>query len=443
MCSEKLSNESMVPSKLKRHLLTKHGFASEKPLDFFKRLASDQKIQASKFIKHSTVSDKAQEASYAVAELIAKKMKSHTTTESTILPACYEIVKILFREDFEKEVRKIPLSNNTVQRRIEYMSKDVEFHVNEKLKAAELFTLQLDESTDVTGKPQVMTFLRFICDNELIEQFLFCKDLPETTKNKTFLIWLPIILPLPIYHGSVFKKENPDIIFTHCFIHREALVAKSLMPELNEVLQTVAKMVNFIKSKPLKSRLFNQLCSAMDKSKYADFLSDDSWCAKVAFLADIFGKLNYLNKSMQGKQENILTSTDKISSFQQKLLLWISKIEKQTNWDMFDLVKNCHVNSDLTNLILKSLHLLYENIKKYFPSLDVSSMDWVRNPFIYSAYETVLFTTDEESELIDIKNDRGLKLQYSKLVEDIARESKLKKNQNKCRCLIFLDISIA
>lgn len=164
-----------------------------------------------------------------------------------------------------------------------------------------------------------------------------------------------------------------------------------------------------------------------EESKYADFLSDDSWCAKVAFLADIFEKLNYLNKSMQGKQENILTSTDKISSFQQKLLIWISKIEKQTNWDMFDLVKNCHVNSDLTNLILKSLHLLYENIKKYFPSLDVSSMDWVRNPFIDSAYETALFTTDEESELIDIKNDRGLKLQYSKLVEDIARESKLKK----------------
>lgn len=90
-----------------------------------------------------------------------------------------------------------------------------------------------------------------------------------------------------------------------------------------------------------------------EEPKYADFLSDDSWCAKVAFLADIFEKLNYLNKSMQGKQENILTSTDKISSFQQKLLLWISKIEKQTNWDMFDLVKNCHVNSDLTNLILK------------------------------------------------------------------------------------------
>jgi zinc finger BED domain-containing protein 5/7/8/9 len=164
ICSEKLFNESMVPSKLKRHLLTKHGFASEKPLDFFKKLASDQNRQASKFIKHSTVSDKAQEASYAVAELIAKKMKSHSTAESTILPECCKIVKILFGEDFEKEVRKIPLSNNTVQKRIEDMSKDVEFHVNEKL--------------------------------------YFVKTFLKLQEDKTFLIWLTIILPLPIYHGS-------------------------------------------------------------------------------------------------------------------------------------------------------------------------------------------------------------------------------------------------
>lgn len=85
---------------------------------------------------------------------------------------------------------------------------------------------------------------------------------------------------------------------------------------------------------------------------------------------------------------------------------------------------NCHINSDLSDLILNSLRLLYKNIKKYFPSLDVSSMDWVRNSFIDSACETALFTTDKESELIDIKNYCGLKLQYSKLIWD--SETKLK-----------------
>lgn len=171
----------MVPNKLKRHLLTKHAFAAEKPVEYFKRLLSNQSTEASIFTKLSSVSEKAQEASYTVAELVAQKMKSHTKAESIILPACCEIVKIMFGEECEKEVRKIPLSNNTISRRIEDMSKDVEIQVNEKLKAVDFFALQLDESTDITGKPQVITFVRFICENELIEQFLFCKDLPGTT----------------------------------------------------------------------------------------------------------------------------------------------------------------------------------------------------------------------------------------------------------------------
>lgn len=49
---------------------------------------------------------------------------------------------------------------------------------------------------------------------------------------------------------------------------------------------------------------------------------------------------------------------------------------------MIGLTKNCHIDSDILNLVLKSLRMLYENIKTYFPSLDVSSMDWMRIPFI-------------------------------------------------------------
>jgi hypothetical protein len=85
---------------------------------------------------------------------------------------------------------------------------------------------------------------------------------------------------------------------------------------------------------------------------------------------------------------------------------------------MFDLLKDCSMNSPLFELFLKSIRQLEDNIKQYFPSLDVSSMDWVRDPFIECAYESAVLNNDEESELIDIRNDRGLKLQYGKRVEE-------------------------
>ncbi|XP_072399564.1 protein FAM200A-like [Diabrotica undecimpunctata] len=161
------------------------------------------------------------------------------------------------------------------------------------------------------------------------------------------------------------------------YFHTLFFTQKHLLA-LNDVLQTVVKIVNYIKIRPLKARLFNSLCSAMDsehtqlllhtevgwlsrgrvlqrfyelkeellvfftceQAEYANFLSDDTCCTKVAFLADIFGKLYVLNRSMQVKQENILISTDKISSFQQKLLLWIKKVENQATWDIFQLTNN-------------------------------------------------------------------------------------------------------
>jgi hypothetical protein len=40
---------------------------------------------------------------------------------------------------------------------------------------------------------------------------------------------------------------------------------------------------------------------------FAAQLNDEEWCAKLAFLADIFSHLNSLNAIMQGKEENVLT----------------------------------------------------------------------------------------------------------------------------------------
>jgi hypothetical protein len=54
-------------------------------------------------------------------------------------------------------------------------------------------------------------------------------------------------------------EVNPEIGFDHCFLNREAIVAKMLPVLLQSVLDEVVKIVNFIKSQPLNLRLFSAL----------------------------------------------------------------------------------------------------------------------------------------------------------------------------------------
>ena len=70
--------------------------------------------------------------------------------------------------------------------------------------------------------------------------------------------------------GFVFiaQKQNSIIIHTHCFIHIEALVAKTLGSELNSVLNMVVKTVSYIKMRPLKRRLFTKLCVSVEAQHY-------------------------------------------------------------------------------------------------------------------------------------------------------------------------------
>jgi hypothetical protein len=54
-----------------------------------------------------------------------------------------------------------------------------------------------------------------------------------------------------------------DVIYTDCIIHREALAANKIAPELNKVLQVAVAVVNFISSRALNYRIFSKLCKVM------------------------------------------------------------------------------------------------------------------------------------------------------------------------------------
>jgi hypothetical protein len=47
-----------------------------------------------------------------------------------------------------------------------------------------LWALQIDESTDITGKAQLLAFIRIVFNDKLACEYFFCDELKETTTGK-------------------------------------------------------------------------------------------------------------------------------------------------------------------------------------------------------------------------------------------------------------------
>ncbi|GFS75908.1 WD repeat-containing protein 60 [Trichonephila clavipes] len=173
-------------------------------------------------------------------------------------------------------------------------------------------------------------------------------------------------------------------------------------------------MVNYIKSRPLESRLFSKLCQAIEakyeflllhtevrwlsrgkvisrvlklkdemkiffeQNKNYEFvhsLEDKIWCTKLAYLSDIFVIFNNINSSMQGPNENILNSTDKLVGFKKQITLWKNKAQ-EGNLEKFESVSKDSYKT-IKLIVVDHLTTLEERIIHYFPKLDIKKFDWV------------------------------------------------------------------
>ena len=116
----------MKPSEMKRHLTSCHPEHANKDGEFFKYKAQAMKrmrLDADGQFQSQTKA--AIEVSYEISLKIARMKKPHTIGEELILPCAYDIVRLLIGEDHVKKLSALPLSNNTVQRRISDMSNDI------------------------------------------------------------------------------------------------------------------------------------------------------------------------------------------------------------------------------------------------------------------------------------------------------------------------------
>lgn len=310
LCNKVLSNEAMKPSRLQDHLQKIHPDKQNKDLSFFTNIRD-------KFLKAPSVSgllatssqkcDDGLIASYNISKLIAKSGKAHTIGEELILPAVKEVLEtVLHHPGASNVIKNVPLSNDTVRRRIDEMAEDVEASLCEFLTHTE-FSLTVDESTLPSNEALLLAYVRFVKEGNIFQEMLFARSLIADTKGESIFntikdyfkeknIPLANIMSVatdgaPAMVGrhrgfiALLKREVPGISAVHCVIHRQHLVAKNLSDRLHQSLQCVISAVNKIRSNALNGRLFGQLCKENDEEFNRLLLHTEvRWLSKGACL---------------------------------------------------------------------------------------------------------------------------------------------------------------
>jgi len=62
------------------------------------------------------------------------------------------------------------------------------------------------------------------------------------------------------------------------------------------------------------------------KTNLFEWFHDENWLIKLAYLSDIFNKLNETNLGLQGKENSIFQANDKIKALIGKLDFWVEMI---------------------------------------------------------------------------------------------------------------------
>uniref|UniRef100_A0A8C1PKF5 Uncharacterized protein n=1 Tax=Cyprinus carpio TaxID=7962 RepID=A0A8C1PKF5_CYPCA len=244
--AEVLANNSMKPSKLKRHLETKHAGIKNKPAEYFNRKLDGLHQQQAIISVHSTVSKQCLEASYVVAKRIGKLGKPHT-----------------------------------VARRIEDMSNDIREQLIEFVKRVLTTRCSWTNPLKLLGRHSSSPMSGICGTRRLRRMSCFAGLFSRTLQEKPFsmsliflsvkMVWLRTnaLAYARMVNKAMTGRERclaarvqqvaPLVKWTHCMVHCEALAAKKMPVLFDSKLNQSMKMINLIKSGPLISRLFGVL----------------------------------------------------------------------------------------------------------------------------------------------------------------------------------------
>ena len=129
-------------------------------------------------------------------------------------------------------------------------------------------SIQVDEST-IHNQAILLVYVRFIHEDDIREEMLFIKCLPETTNgedifNEVMQYFINKAIPFTNLINiasdgaaamtvkvkgfiSRMKSVVPHIFHIHCLIHMQHLVAENTCGDMEEALNTAIHVINFVK----------------------------------------------------------------------------------------------------------------------------------------------------------------------------------------------------
>uniref|UniRef100_UPI00358E6FFE protein FAM200C-like n=1 Tax=Myxine glutinosa TaxID=7769 RepID=UPI00358E6FFE len=387
------------------------------------------------------------QSSYEVAYRIAKCKKPHTIAEDLIKPCTEKMVELMIGPEAKKKIQQVSLSNDTIRRRIDDMAADVCRQVCSEIKQSTLqASLQLDESTDTALESQLIAFARYERKGKMKEEFLFCNTLPTTTTAADIkaivdsffeadgLGWqnfkhictdgAPAMVGVRGGFVTLVKNEWPHVTSSHCSLHRYALASKTLPPRLLEVMDVAVKVINFIRAKAKNHRLFQLLANEMGaehvgllfhtkvrwlsrgkclsrlyelRVEVEIFLRDnennlhvhfdnEEFVMMLAYLADIFGRLNEMNQSLQGRDVTVSDVQDKLAGLSARMEVWQARIKagSTASFPFLDehlQTQRIELPVSIKDCITRHLDNLCAEFKSYFDDAPLD-VPWHKDPFL-------------------------------------------------------------
>lgn len=111
--------------------------------------------------------------------------------ENNIISTNIGMVNLMIGLEEAKKLKIIPLSNDTILRRINKMATDIHQQIVRNLLSSEFYSIQFNESTDVINMTQFLYFVRCECGGSIKENMCYFENRYQVMHlNKDFLKYL-------------------------------------------------------------------------------------------------------------------------------------------------------------------------------------------------------------------------------------------------------------